>query len=1219
MANRRTARLPLLAVALCGGLVLACSNALAADASALVAVARPHVDREFANEIPSGFLRPVSNWRNNEEALYRKLLQARAFSTVVVPIQVQDYAFDRPTRSLMTAELSLAVARGYRVAMPDPYLMQRALGDGVRRLDEEAVRAFALGLGASEILWSYVGHDRKGHMAVTVRDERWSGNPYPRKTKTSTTRSYENIPFSEENPPIEAYRALLPRILKDLGISPAASEPPKVASRFRETGLPATPFGLVARGSAEPARDAYYYQLLGALTPRREERTRERMFEKSLLALEHMTPASPQYRALEVRAYMELGLRPAALKVLGAPATPEEQELQAALNGNLPDVNALIGMQSQLVVRLLAMLDANRIAADYGVATAKKAEERVAALGLPGKIWPAFVARAFGDWNGWTQEDNLALKSVLDQDLPVPGYTAEGIVRGAEVLGDPAEARTTADLSVLEHVHRILAANPAKWCCALPFDRPSANDYLDFMEATATDNLMRRANLYTNMQGAPRRAIQFLARIASVYDGFPEFALQRGWAEANVVESADRSAREAGQRAAHRDALDALYWSNGQTRVAADTIPLLGRMEREQTQLLIDPGRIRGTLYTRDLPFRPFFSNWEAPGDPRVAADNSLLALRNSTSDFAPVRDLASLLDGKVAKPNELNGVLESIRGRFAGCPERDKLLADLSLKAGDVATTKALYRESIKNAPADWRAYDGLGTLLFKEGKTRDAYKIFMSYPGFGKDTKQDLVELSNDAYEAGSLFYWRGEFGPAERLYRIASDLDTGSNASLSSAIRLDMLEGDYAGAMRGSFVRARRYGDAHAYRDYFGMLHAMGHSDEAWSAFNVLVPRLHASQLWETALVGKRMARASDSDIAAWISKSGFSDVGTRRDQAAVFMVRAGVMDRMPSESLAQEVAEFAWPVRHHVTEGGYVVRASRSGEHEDTVGFKRVTRWSVPPGTPSNVPVKSDLVYFVEAYRALRRGDAARALAHMKEAAEYYTVAGPSFRYMLPYCAFAAAKAGDSAAVDPLLAKIPPRYRGFDYFLSKGVISGLAGHKDDALKLLRLAFYRRPYTGERPLNTEYQYAELVEWLYQATHQDAYRKLALDWAKKVEVFTPWYAWPYAMQAELETDRVKRGRAIAMAAYLDPGSERLSKIPKDEVAAAVRDYGDLNPFVSKSLMQEIRGRVLSRVQEIRRRALEFGLWRLLVLLVVAVGVLYIVWRDRSPSNRSA
>ena len=107
--------------------------------------------------------------------------------------------------------------------------------------------------------------------------------------------------------------------------------------------------------------------------------------------------------------------------------------------------------------------------------------------------------------------------------------------------------------------------------------------------------------------------------------------------------------------------------------------------------------------------------------------------------------------------------------------------------------------------------------------------------------------------------------------------------------------------------------------------------------------------------------------------------------------------------------------------------------------------------------------------------------------------------------------------------------------------------------------------------------------------------------------------------MAAELETDRVKRGRAIAMAAYLDPGSERLSKIPKDEVAAAVRDYGDLNPFVSKSLMQEIRGRVLSRVQEIRRRALEFGLWRLLVLLVVAVGVLYIVWRDRSPSNRSA
>ena len=1164
--KHRTAWLLSLAVALGGHLNFACSNAFASDPSTRIAVPRPHVDLEFATEIPSGFERPVSNWRSNEETLYRKLLETRTYGVVVVPFQVQDFALDRPTRSLMTAELSLAVGRGLSFAMPDPYLMQRALGDGVRRLDEEAVRAYALRLGAARIIWSYVGHDRKGHMTVTVRDEQWSADPSPRKTKTSTTRSYEDIPFSEENPPIEVYRALLPRILKDLGFSPAASKPPQVASRFTEKGLPPTPFGLVAPGSSEPARDAYYFQLLGALTPWREERTRERMFEKSLLALERMTPASPQYRALEARAYMQLGLRPAALEVLREPATPEEKELQAALNGNLPDVNSSVGKQSQMVVRLLAMLDANRIAADYGVATDQGSMEKVAALGLPGKFWPVFVARALGDSSGWTQEQNLFLKYVLDQDLSVPGYTAEGIVRGAATLGDPAAAETSADLSVREHVHRLFVADPAKWCCVSPIDRPSADDYLDFIEATAADNLMRRANLYTNMQGAPKRAIQFLARIASVYDGFPEFALQRAWAEAKVAESADGGAREAGQRAAHRDAIDARYWANGQTRVAADTMPLQGQMEQQQMQMLSDPNDIRAGLYTRDFPFRSFFSNWEPPGDPRVAADNSLLALRNSTSDFAPVRDLASLLDGKVAKPNELNGVLESIRGRFAGCPERDRLLAELSLKAGDVAATKARYRESIKNAPGDWRAYDGLGTLLFKEGRTRDAYKIFMSYPGFGKDAKQDSVELSNDAYEAGSLFYWRGEFGPAKRFYRIAADLNTGSNASLSSVIRLDMLKGDYAGAMRGSLVRGQRYGDAHAYRDYFGMLHATGRSDEAWSGLNVLVPRLHASQLWETALVGQRMAHASDSDIAAWIRKNGLSDVGHWHDYAAIFMVRAGVTDRMPSEGLAQKVAEFAWPVLHHVTEGGYVSRESRSGEHEDTVGFKRVARLSVPPGTPSNVPVKSDLVYFLEAYRALRLGDAARALALMKEAAEYYTVAGPSFRYMLPYCAFAAAKAGQPAAVDPLLAKILPRYRGFDYYLSKGVVAGLAGHKQDALGLLRLAFYRRPYTGERPLYTEYQYAELVEWLYQATHQDAYRKLALDWVKKVERFTPWYAWPYAMQAELDRDKAARGRAIAMAAYLDPGSERLAKLPKAEVARAVRAFKGLNPFLQLS-----------------------------------------------------
>ena len=1137
--------------------------ALPRETSARVALARPHADREFATDIPSGFERPVSNWRTREKAVYRKLLETRKYSVVVVPFQVQDYALDRPTRSLMTAELSLAVGRALGGAMPDPYLLQRALGDGVRRLDEKAVRAFALRLGASRIIWGYVGHDHEGHMVVTVRNEDWSADRYRGKSNGSTTHSYTKIPFSEDYPPIEPYQEILPRILKDLGLPPAAGRPRQVESRFTEEGLPAKPFGLVAPGPSEPARDAYYFQLLGALTPRREERTRERMFEKSLLALEHMTPASPQYRALKARAYMYLGLRPAALKVLGTPATPEEKELQAALNGNLPDVNASVAQQSQMVVRLFAMLDANRIAADYGVSSDQGSMKRVASLGLPGRFWPIFVARALGDSSGWAQEDNLILKYALDQELPVPDYTVNDIVRSAKTIGDPAAARTSADLSVLEHVHRLFAADPGKWCCASPIDRPGADDYLDFVEATATDNLMRRANLYTNMQAVPGRALRFLARIASVYDGFPEFALQRGWAEAKAAESADKSERDADQKAAYRDAIDALYWANGQTRVAADAVPLLGRMEQQQRQMLSDPNRFRGVLYTRDFPFRSFFSNWEKGGDPRAMADNSLAALKNSTSDFAPVRQLASLLDGNVAKPNELKGVLASIRGRFAGCPERDKLLAEQSMKAGDVAATKARYREAIKNAPGDWRGYEGLGTLLLSEGETGESYKVFMSYPGFGDVSGQDAVDLSNDAYEAGQRLYWTGDFGLAKPFFRIAADLHTGSNASLSSAIRLDMLKGDYTGAMRVSLERARRYGDAHAYRDYFGMLHATGRSDEAWSAFNFLVPRLHASQLWETALVGQRMARASDSDIAAWIRKSGFSDVGHWHDYGAIFMVRAGMTDRMPSQALVREVAEFAWPVRHNDIDGGYVVRTSRSGDHDYTVGFKAS---GSPPGTPGSAPVKSDLVYFVEAYRALRQGDAAPALAEMKEAAEYYTVPGPSFRYMLPYFAFAAAKAGETDAVDPLLAKILPRYRGFDYFLSKGVVAGLAGHRQDALKLLRLAFYNRPATGERPLYTEYQYAELVEWLYQATHQDAYRKLVLDWVKKVELLTPWYGWPYAMQAELDHDKAGRRRAIAMAAYLDPGSERLSKLPKAEVARAVRAFKGLNPFLRLS-----------------------------------------------------
>jgi len=1106
--------------------------------------------------------KPASEWQANEARIYADLLATRKFDILVVPFEVQEYGLDRATRSLMTAELSLAIGRAQSSPMPDPYLVQRALGEGARRLDPEVVHGLATRLGAKRIVWSYVGHDRNGAMTVTIEDEEWKGAVKPPASAKPVAHNYEHLAFSDESPAVEVYEALLPRVLKDLGYDAAAAIPKPADSSFVANDVPRTPFGLTG-GEANPARDAYSLQLLGALAPRRAERTRERLFEKSLLATEHMTPTSPQYRALKARAYFHLGLRPAALKVLGAPATTEEKALHAALNGNLPELKAFIAQETQLVPRMLELLEANAIAADYGVLTQKNSAATAASLELPGKVWPVVATRAFTDWDWWAQQDNLTLKYMLDQELPVQGYTAEGIVRGAAAIGDLAKVQASADLSVLEHMHRLLAADPAKWCCTMPADRLTARDYLDFIDATATDNLMRRATFYTFVQASYDSAQQYLESMRSAFAGFPEFAQARADLEYRLAKQSEGAAREGHMKAAYVHALNAEYWSNGQSLVAGEAFALLSEMGRRDYGLPMN-------WYAWDIPFRPFYPESEPPG---IVASfmlpNARAALKNSVSDFTPVRSLGHLLDKVTQKPAEMDALLESIKDRFHGCPDRDMYLAERSLRTEDFGRAEAYLREGIKDAPGDWSSYATLGSLLVHTARPEEAAQVFMSYPGFRPGSSENPVGLSNDAYEAGSYFYWSGEFELARPLYRIAADLNTGSEASMSSRTRLDMLDANYPVVLQDLLTLANRYKSPDDFRDYLGLLHAMGHSREAWSAFDSLVPRLRATELWETALVGQRMERKSESDIAAWAARGGFKDVGKTRGHAALYLVRAGVTDRMPSAALAKSVAALAWPVWRARREGGIVLRLSLAGGFPVLVGTHAPSPINWPTrevDTTKMEPVTSDLVYFVEAYRALRLDDAKRAEAILREASSFYDLTNNNFRHLLPYYAFAAAKLGDTSAVEKLLARIDAEQRGFYYYLSKAVISGLGSRTDESLRLLKRALFLRYVTSERPVYTDYQYTETIEWLYRETGKPQYRDAALDWAKKVERFAPWYAWPYAMQAELESNAAERRRAIAMAAYLDPGSERLAKLPKAEVASAVRAFKGLNPFLQQA-----------------------------------------------------
>jgi len=1116
--------------------------AVAAEA-ARVALLPPFEDHAMARFVPRSYPRPVSEWQRNEKAFYEKTLSNGKFDVLVVPFQVWGWAVDRSARSLMTAELAMGIAQSQKVKIPDPYLVAKALGEGQRQLKQDDIYKLADAMGVKRIIWGYAGHDRKEKMSIAVLIQDYTGvaRSGARWAGPVATKKFDNISLEGDVPAVQAYESVLPEIMKSVGADAASPLFAQMESRLEMAALPASPVSLTA-STGNPAQDAYGFLLYSALTPANTERAKEVFAEKALLALLSLSPASPEYRALRARAYMALGLRMAAIKLLDVPQTDEERGLLAALNGNLPEVRAAAAREKNPLKKLIQKLDENRIAAAYGVITAKKSMAEVAALKLPGEIWPFVVTRAFVDWDGWSQYDNASLKMLLDYELPVKGHSLEEMVRGSSALGDPEKIRAIANLSVFHHGRQFMDANVARLCCEFTFNKPGPLDYLTLLQETGNDNLMRYINFLSQIQGTSNKAIVFANSIDASYKGYPYYAFERSKAEARLAANGGGAEKAALDKASHENAFNAYYWEQGQSLVA----------NRARDQFGADGKQYYGhhdNLYYTDIPYRPYYWTWADGGNPETNVNNDLAAFKNATTEIHTLAQLAYHYRMYPDK-GQVSELMKSIAGRFTGSPRRNEMLVVEALERGDNKAAQALLRENIALSPAYWASYEALARLLIESGDVNAAAKVFHAYEGFKKGSEENRVGIANYAYEAGSYFYWTGHFDLAVPFYKIAVSQGTGAAGEMTSDLRLKLLAGDLNAAMAGTLTRAQRYKESYAYRDYLGMLHVSGHSKEAWDGFKVLVKETKAPHIWESALVGHHMAALSEPEVVAWAQQSEFKGAGEGTNAAAIYLVRFATTDRTPSSDLsaAIDAMDLQW---WKVPQYPMVV-------HESSAMLKTA---------PEKRRVKSVHAYFVEAYRAIKLKDFAAAKSIFDEAAANYDFVNqqaylPNSPY-LPYYAYAAAKAGDTSGVEKILGDFKKLDQRFDYFLTKAVLAGASGKNDEALQFLQHALYSRPHTDKKAVLTQYTLAEIASLTADMTGSSRITALALDWVKKTQKFEPWQSWPYALEARLTKNLAERKRALAMAFYLDPKSERLSTFDKAEIEAATKAFAKSNPFL--------------------------------------------------------
>lgn len=1085
-----------------------------------------------------------SPWMESERELYQRVLGQQQVDILVVPFQIQGYGLDRIERALMTADLAHAIGSTNKYSVADPWLVARALGEGMRRIDPNAVRRLAESVGARKIIYGYVGHDDHHAFTLTLQLEDLAQN-------SSGTQKWQQdwraIDFTDEQTPALKFHDMLPPIVAALPFGVKLARQSVKSTGHDALRIEIAPLELVSSAKS-PVFPLTGLVTLGALSSPSAELSRERIFERALLTALNTPRDQPGKSFLESYAFFSLGRRPSALMALNDEKTPQAATLRAIIDGNLPLAEQLFAELPDSLERLLLQISLRELQVYYSRRQTPAAMNLSKVFAMARSAWQPFVDRRMDEVDPWSNGDPADIKVLLDQNLPEPGLELQELVQGTAVARattlDPIEL----DLANMRHIRRA-AEHMRVSAFGSPTDLSAQPwDMLWLLEGLAEGRIVKRLWEQISLQGTPESAMRDLTRYAPLLSGHPALSAAQAYAAVQLAQTGPDDTRASWLQQSTQSAVLAAVWDPGQNRTAYAALLAMG-IPSSESEFMVD-------AYGHDYPRRAFWpSFFFGAEDPELRGAAELQALTFSSSDISP---LSQIPPGD--KPGQAGAVLASLGGRFTGNPLKpEPSHPDVTAESDPQAIVKKL-RDAIKSDPEPWENYWALGTLLVESaGDYTEASRVFMSFPGFHAVNVNDPVALSSYAYDAGTLFYHIGQFQLAKPFYTIAADLDTGSSASMGSRVRLELIANDFPRAISDLFANASRYSDAYAYRDYLSFLHAFGQHDAAWHAFAQLDASFDLPQVWVSALVGHRMAGTDGREISAWLLRPEIRDARFRAQQfAPYFAVLWYATDRDPPPDLGTLVEELQGPPVGHIDVDGVTLLVPHPLDPKGLMSvsaspFRANHRLKLPPDTP----IKSDLAYFADAYAALRAGHYDTAVDRFAAMADHYPIEG----YPLGYFAYAAAKSGDKQQLAKYLDTLK-HDPGFDYWLARAFFAGIGKDAQGARDALQLAIRKRPSTDYRPIMSEYQYAEACEWLYQETQDPRFVLDLLSWVRGIQVSQPTQAWPYAMEYSHAPQVAARTRALAMTRYLDPKSKRIQNASRDELRAADAWFRDNNPF---------------------------------------------------------
>lgn len=833
-----------------------------------------------------------------------------------------------------------------------------------------------------------------------------------------------------------------------------------------------------------------------------------------------------------------------------------DQAVLLTLLGSLTSTYAELPRERLFERALLASLhraDANR--AFYTAYSLFELQQRPAArvqptasedlFGVTAQVWTELLALRADDQDPWKVNSPLSIQSAFDRSFPVAGLDMRSVTDESIFAGRDAVDDVELDIALIRHMRAVQHSLYAEACCAKNVFAASQADLLDVFVSQIEGRISKSLELESTYQGRPSSAIEAMNRYRPILDGHPLLSQARSQAAQAMLSSATDDVRDSWAAEAAMNGRSALYYAQGQNRLAH------GALGAVQDRAIVVEG------YGYDYPLRSY---WKPPS---LMPPPEYQGLLMQSLEFSTTEPSALYHFPPGNGPGQRGTVAAELAGRFVGSPTRPSEIP-LPGQPAVVGSGDRLQdaRAALRSSPQDWTNYLVLARAQIElTGDYAAATATFQSYPQFATPTPVDPVATSNYAHYAATLLCYQGQFEKCTPFLKIAAELDTGSSASLSSANLLRVLSGDYRGALIGSLEYIQRYQDPSGFREALVWLHAFGQSDQAWAGFSQVMSSFDLPEVWTSALVGQRRAGLDEAGARSWMLRPEIRNSRFQgRQFAQYYAILFNATDRMPPADLASLIDQIEG---EHVNkmQGGMLAIPRGPGLHPQTLVAPAFFRFGTARRPPDGTLIRSDLAMFAEAYVALRSGKFELAASEFISMADHYDIESSEDGFALPYLAWAEAKSGDKGGLEAALLKHKVR-DSFDYSLSAAFFAGARHQSDEADTALKRAFRLRPSSLYRPIQTQFQYAEACEWLYEETGDLRFRDELTDWAMKWQKVRPADAWAYAMQYTYETDPEQRLHALAMTLYLDPASARIATATREERARAQEWLRHQNPF---------------------------------------------------------